>query len=106
MAERRIKKDITYIDPSKKGALLLSKNRKIQLTRLKPKNADDGFNILIRSTLGDVTKPAVEHKVLKGKVRQSQITISSEAMAEIVNMYHILTEKSDSITLTWKEKQS
>jgi len=55
MAERRIKKDITYIDPSKKGALLLSKNRKIQLTRLKPKNADDGFNILIRSTLGDVT---------------------------------------------------
>lgn len=69
----------------KDGATMRSRNKQVAF-----KETDDDKGVLIQFRFADeeADKPACHHTCLKGKVRQTHIKLSHEAMGMLLMGYH------------------
>jgi hypothetical protein len=78
MAKKKIQN--TYLN----GSTMRSHNKAIHLYKDKDK---EHFNILFRFADENPDTPACQHTCLKGKVRQTYLKLSEEAMEDLVRCY-------------------
>ena len=74
------KKQNTYLN----GSTMRSHNKVIHL--IKQRN-EEHFSIVFRFADEEPDKPACQHTCLKGKVRQTYLKLSEEAMEDLVRCY-------------------